>query len=52
MMRGAAGLAVRPESYARAEIRSGRVGFDQSATRTEFDGDASKPRVKPATPGT
>jgi len=41
MMRGAAGLPVRPESYARAEIRAGRVGADQSATRTEFDGDAS-----------
>ena len=44
MMRGAAGLAVRPESYARAEIRAGRVGLDQSAKRTEFDGDASKSR--------
>jgi hypothetical protein len=44
MMRGAAGLAVRPESYARAEIRAGRVGLDQSAKRTEFDGDASKYR--------
>jgi hypothetical protein len=44
MMRGAAGLKVRPESYARAEIRTGRVGLDQSAKRTEFDGDASKSR--------
>jgi hypothetical protein len=44
MLRGAAGLSVRPESYARAEIRAGRVGPDQSATRTEFDGDASKYR--------
>jgi hypothetical protein len=44
MMRGAAGLAVRPESYARAEIRSGRVGLEQSEQRTEFDGDASKYR--------
>jgi hypothetical protein len=44
MMRGAAGLAVRPESYARAEIRAGRVGLDQSSKRTEFDGDASRPR--------
>jgi hypothetical protein len=50
MMRGAAGLPVRPESYARAEIRTGRVGREQSAKRTEFDGDASRPRVKP--PGT
>jgi len=45
MMRGAAGLSVRPESYARAEIRTGRVGLDQSAKRTEFDGDASKYRT-------
>jgi len=44
MMRGAAGLAVRPESYARAEISTGRVGLDQSLKRTEFDGDASKSR--------
>jgi len=44
MMRGAAGLSVRPESYARAEIRTGRVGLDQSAKRTEFEGDASKYR--------
>lgn len=44
MMRGAAGLAVRPESYARAEIRPGLVGREQSAKRTEFDGDASKYR--------
>ena len=44
MMRGAAGLAVKPESYARAEISAGRVGRDQSSKRTEFDGDASKYR--------
>ena len=44
MMRGAAGLSVRPESYARADIRIGRVGHDQSSVRTEFDGDASKSR--------
>ena len=44
MMRGAAGLSVRPESYARAEIRAGRVGAEQSPVRTEFDGDASKRR--------
>jgi hypothetical protein len=50
MMRGAAGLAVRPESYARAEIRAGRVGSEQSAKRTEFDGDASRPRRKTARP--
>jgi hypothetical protein len=44
MMRGMVGSAVRPESYARAEIRVGRVGPEQSATRKEFDGDASQPR--------
>jgi hypothetical protein len=44
LMRGAAGVSVRPESYARAEIQPGRVGRDQSATRKEFDGDASRPK--------
>jgi hypothetical protein len=44
MMRGAAGLAVRPESYARAEIVAGRVGRDQAAPKAEFDGDASTRR--------
>jgi len=44
MIRGAAGLSVRPESYARAEIKVGRTGLDQSSVRTEFDGDASKYR--------
>jgi hypothetical protein len=43
MMRGAAGLPVKPESYARAEIVAGRVGRDQAAAKAEFDGDASKP---------
>ncbi len=42
MLRSAAGAAVRPESYARAEIVAGRVGQEQSATRKEFDGDASR----------
>jgi hypothetical protein len=41
MLRGIAGAPVRPESYARAEIKVGVVGPDQSAQRTEFDGDAS-----------
>jgi hypothetical protein len=41
MLRGMAGAPVRPESYARAEIRVGVVGAEQSAKRTEFDGDAS-----------
>jgi hypothetical protein len=44
MVRGAAGAPVRPESYARAEIRVGCVGREQSDTRKEFDGDASRPR--------
>ena len=41
MLRGMAGVPVRPESYARAEIRVGVVGPQQSERRTEFDGDAS-----------
>lgn len=48
MLRGALNAAIRPESYARAEIAVGRVGRDQSSTRKEFDGDASKPRPKQA----
>jgi hypothetical protein len=44
LLRGAAGTPVRPESYARAQIRSGRVGREQSAKRVEFDGDASRLR--------
>lgn len=42
LIRGALNSPVRPESYARAEIQVGRVGRDQSSTRREFDGDASK----------
>jgi hypothetical protein len=41
MLRGMAGAPVRPESYARAEIVTGRVGPEQSPARQEFDGDAS-----------
>jgi hypothetical protein len=44
LLRGMLGAAVRPESYARAEIRTGRVGSDQAAPRAEFDGDASRPQ--------
>ena len=44
LMRGAFGAPVRPESYARADIRAGRVGREQSAARKEFDGDASRRR--------
>ncbi len=41
MLRGHAGAALRPESFAKAEITTGRVGPDQSTNRREFDGDAS-----------
>ena len=41
MLRGMAGLPVRPESYPRAEIVAGRVGLDQAPPGREFDGDAS-----------
>ena len=41
MLRGMAGAPVRPEAYARAEIKAGRVGTDQAAPAREFDGDAS-----------
>jgi hypothetical protein len=33
-----------PSRMRRAEIAVGRVGREQSATRKEFDGDASQPR--------
>ena len=42
MLRGRAGSAVRPESYAKAAIVAGRVGRDQEAPRAEFSGDASR----------
>ena len=44
MIRGAVGVPVKPESYARAEIQVGRVGTEQSTKRKEFDGDASARR--------
>lgn len=44
MMRGMAGVPVRPESYAKATISVGRVGRDQAAAGREFDGDASVAR--------
>ncbi len=46
MMRGAAGLPVRPESYARADIQAGRVGPHQAPPGKEFEGDASTPRER------
>ncbi|HXW04717.1 MAG TPA: hypothetical protein VD833_05770 [Vicinamibacterales bacterium] len=44
MLRGLAGVPIRPESYARAAIVTGRVGLDQAAAVREFDGDASARR--------
>jgi hypothetical protein len=44
MLRGMAGVPVRPESYARAEIVVGRVGREQAPSKKEFDGDASARR--------
>jgi hypothetical protein len=44
MLRGTLAAPVRPESYARADISIGRVGREQSSTRSEFDGDASAPK--------
>jgi len=44
LIRGIAGIPVKPESYARAEIQVGRVGTEQSTKRKEFDGDASARR--------
>jgi hypothetical protein len=44
MLRGMAGAAIRPESYAKAEVVVGRVGIDQAPPRREFDGDASRLR--------
>jgi hypothetical protein len=41
MLRGMTGHPVRPESYVRAEIVSGRVGLEQAPPVPEFDGDAS-----------
>jgi hypothetical protein len=50
IMRGVAGVAVRPESYARAEISAGRVGREQSSARKEFEGDASRAKPRPPAP--
>ena len=47
MLRGMAGSPVRPESYARAEIRVGSTGREQPSPRAEFEGDASFPKPKP-----
>lgn len=44
MLRGMVGAPVRPESYARAEIVTGRVGREQAPSKKEFDGDASARR--------
>lgn len=37
MLRRLAGAPVRGESYARADVAIGRVGFEQAAPRVEFD---------------
>ena len=44
LLRGMAGIPVRPESYARADIQPGRVGLEQAPPGKEFDGDASARR--------
>jgi hypothetical protein len=44
MLRGMTGNAVRPESYARAQVVRGRVGLEQATPGLEFDGDASARR--------
>jgi hypothetical protein len=41
LLRGMAGMPVKPESYARADIVVGRVGREQSPPGREFEGDAS-----------
>jgi hypothetical protein len=41
MLRGMAGVPVRPESYARAQVVAGRTGLEQAPPKREFDGDAS-----------
>lgn len=45
LLRGMAGVPVRPESYAKASITIGRVGADQAPPGREFDGDASARRA-------
>jgi hypothetical protein len=37
MLRRLAGAPIRGESYAVADIETGRVGADQAAPRREFD---------------
>jgi hypothetical protein len=41
LLRRLAGAPVCPESYARASIAAGQVGFEQPGERVKFDGDAS-----------
>lgn len=41
LLRGLHGAPIRPESYARAAIVAGRVGFEHPPPGREFDGDAS-----------
>jgi hypothetical protein len=42
MLRGMAGLPVRPERYRSADVVAGRVGIEQTPSPAEFDGDASR----------
>jgi hypothetical protein len=44
LLRRCAGAPIRPESYAKADIVSGRVGREQAPAGREFDGDASARR--------
>lgn len=44
MLRGIAGVPVKPESYARADILVGNVGCEQPEPKAQFEGDASKPQ--------
>jgi hypothetical protein len=46
LLRGVAGVAIRPESYAKADVEIGRVGLDQAPSRREFDGDASRVHIE------
>lgn len=41
MLRGIAGVPIRPENYARADVVAGTVGPAQASPKREFEGDAS-----------
>lgn len=46
LLRGLAGMPVRPENYARATVVAGCLGFDQAPPVREFDDDASARRSR------